>query len=84
MTFKVMSRRCATCIYRKDLQWDLKKFEDQVRDEHMGYKSYRACHQQKRNKSACCRGFWDHHKDEFQLGQLAQRLNMVEYVEPDP
>jgi hypothetical protein len=31
----------------------------------------------------CCRGFWDRHKDEFPGGQLAQRLDCVEFVEVD-
>lgn len=82
MSFQVMARRCSTCIYRKDLHWDLTKLENQVRDPHMGFNGYRICHHQKRRGKICCRGFWDHHKNEFPLGQIAQRLNMVTYVEP--
>ena len=49
--------------------------EDQVRDDHTdGFKGFRVCHH---HDSACCRGFWNAHKDEFQLGQLAQRLDAV-------
>lgn len=84
MTFKVMARRCSTCIYRKDLHWDLAYLLDQVRDKWMEgfFKGYRICHHQRRGGQACCRGFWDHHKNNFQAGQIAQRLGMVEYVEP--
>jgi len=32
---------------------------------------------------ACCRGFWNAHKDEFQLGQVAQRLGLVRFVKED-
>jgi hypothetical protein len=26
---------------------------------------------------------WDHHRDEFQLGQIAQRLGLVRFVDVD-
>jgi hypothetical protein len=78
--FKVQKKRCSTCIYRKDSSLDLKLLEDQVRDKYVGFKGHRICHH---SKDVCCRGFWDHHKDEFPLGQIAQRLNMVEFVDED-
>ena len=83
MTFKVKSEPCKTCIYRADLAWDLKHLEDQVRETHRGatgFQGYRVCHDQPRRGKACCRGFWNAHKDEFALGQIAQRLNLVEFV----
>jgi len=80
--FLVMSKRCSTCIYRKDSHFDLKKHEDEVRDPHMGFKGHRICHHSSKSKPACCNGFWTEHKDEFAAGQLAQRLNLVEFIEP--
>ena len=87
MTFQVMSRLCATCIYRKT--WcgtPVATLEDQVREKHRGatgFQGYRVCHSQKRGRNgACCRGFWNRHKWEFAAGQIAQRFNMVEFVEP--
>lgn len=80
MTFKVQQRMCSTCIYRPDSSLDLKSLEDQVRDKHVGFKGHRVCHH---SEDACCRGFWEAHKDEFQMGQIAQRLNMVEFVHED-
>ncbi len=77
MGFRVKRQRCTTCIYRKDSYLDLQKLEDDVRDRYVGFKGYRLCHH---GNDACCRGFWDNHKDEFQLGQIAQRLNFVEFV----
>jgi len=62
--------------------WDLKWLEDEARDPHMGFNAYRACHHDRSN-TTCCKGFWDNHKDEFQVGQVAQRLNLVEFVEVD-
>jgi len=75
--FKVQRRLCKTCIYRPSSTLDLKALEDQVRDPYVGFKDYRVCHH---SIHACCRGFWNAHKDEFTLGQLAQRLNCVEFV----
>lgn len=74
---KVQQNSCATCIYRKDSDLDIQVLEDQVRDEHIGFKGHRICHH---SKDACCRGFWNRHKDEFPLGQIAQRLGLVEFV----
>ena len=78
MGLEVMATACSTCIYRKDSFLDLQKLESEVRDEHVGFNGFRICHH---HDSACCRGFWNRHKDEFQLGQLAQRLNAVEFVQ---
>lgn len=79
---KVQDRACTTCIYRKDSTLDLKKLEADVADEHMEgfFKGYRICHH---SKEACCRGFWNRHKDKFTLGQIAQRLGMVKFVRED-
>ena len=75
--FKVMKQACGTCIYRKDSSLDLEKLEDDVRDDYGGFKGHRVCHQ---TDDTCCRGFWNAHKDEFQLGQVAQRLGFVTFV----
>ena len=80
MTFKVQRRMCKTCIYRKTSPLDLKKLEDDVRDRFMGFKGCRICHH---SRDACCRGFWNRHKDEFPAGQIAQRLGFVEFVNVD-
>lgn len=78
--FRVQRQPCSTCIYRKDSPLDLGVLEDAVRDKHMGFKGHRICHH---SDAACCRGFWNAHKDEFPMGQIAQRLGMVEYVDDD-
>lgn len=80
MSFKVQKYRCESCIYRKDSPLDTKALEEEVKDDHMGFKGYRICHH---SLDICCRGFWDKHKDEFPAGQIAQRLNMVEFVTVD-
>jgi hypothetical protein len=80
MTFKVQRRMCLTCIYRLDCPLDLVALEAAVRDMYVGFKSHRICHH---SRDACCRGFWERHRDEFPAGQVAQRLGLVEFVEED-
>lgn len=80
MGFKVRETQCETCIYRKDSPLDLRKLEDQIRDKYVGFKGHRICHH---SKALCCRGFWNLHKNEFQMGQIAQRLHMVEFTNED-
>ena len=76
--FKVRKEACNTCIYREDSPFDIETLENEVRDRYIGFKSFRICHE---GEAACCRGFWNRHKNESQLGQIAQRLNFVEYVD---
>ena len=81
MSFRVQRRQCSTCIYRPDTPLDLERFEAAIADPHgCGFKGHRICHH---SKDVCCAGFWARHKDEFPMGQVAQRLNMVEFVEVD-
>lgn len=81
MTFDVRKTSCETCIYRRDSPFDIEELEDMVRDPSgHGFAGFRICHH---SKSLCCRGFWNRHKDEFPLGQVAQRLGMVKFVRED-
>ena len=80
MSFLVQSNMCETCIYRKKSPLDITKLENDVRDKHMGFKGHRICHH---SKNVCCFGFWKRHKDNFPIGQIAQRLGAVEFVDVD-
>lgn len=77
---RVQKTQCSTCIYRPDSPLDLAKLEADVADGYGGFTGHRICHH---SDDACCAGFWARHKNEFQLGQIAQRLGMVEFVEDD-
>jgi hypothetical protein len=79
-TLKVQAKPCDTCIYRGDSPLDLDGLEEVVRDKYVGFKGYRICHH---GDDACCRGFWNRHKDDFAAGQIAQRLGLVEFVHVD-
>lgn len=85
MTFRVQKKPCETCIYKKSCALDIKKLEADVADKHMPglFEKHRQCHHTDKKNAACCRGFWNRHKDKFPAGQIAQRLNMVEFVEVD-
>jgi uncharacterized protein (DUF3820 family) len=80
MTFRVQKTACSTCIYGKDSPLDLDLLEAQIADPYGGFTGRRICHH---SDDVCCRGFWNRHKDDFPAGQIAQRLDMVEFVEVD-
>ena len=81
--FKVQKKQCATCIYKKDCPLDIDKLEADIADDYGGFNGHRICHHTDGDESACCAGFWARHKDKFQLGQIAQRMGMVKFVETD-
>jgi hypothetical protein len=83
--FKVQASQCATCIYRKDSALDIADLERQIADPHMAgyFRGYRTCHHAPDRSGICCRGFWNRHKDRFTLGQIAQRLRAVVFVQVD-
>jgi len=81
--FLVQRKQCSTCIYRADSPLDLNQLEEQVKDPYGGFSGHRVCHHTGKGNEACCAGFWARHKDEFQLGQVAQRMGMVQFVDID-
>ncbi len=78
--FKVQNKQCSTCIYRKDSPLDVQALEAQIADKYGGFTQHRICHH---STDVCCRGFWNRHKDEFQMGQISQRLSLVQFVDVD-
>ena len=81
---KVQRKPCATCIYGPNpgTRRSLASLEHEIADPHMPgfFRSYRICHH---STDAVCAGFWRRHKNNFALGQLAQRLKWVRYVTID-
>jgi hypothetical protein len=78
--FKVQEKPCATCIYGGKSVHDIALLEAQIADKYGGFKSWRICHH---SDDVCCNVFWTRHKDEFAVGQVAQRLNAVQFVNVD-
>jgi hypothetical protein len=85
VTFKVQDRQCATCIYQTFDPEHLANLEAAIADPRMDghFRGYRECHHAQRGSGVCCRGFWNRHRDHFDAGQLAQRLQLVEFVHVD-
>lgn len=81
-TLDVQARPCTTCIYRPDLGWNPEQLEAQIADPHMAgyFTGHRVCHH---SDDVVCHGFWSRFKDRFTLGQLAQRLGLVRFVNVD-
>lgn len=79
---RVQRRQCSTCIYRPDSSLDIKNLEAQIADPRMEghFRGSRVCHH---SKDAVCAGFWARHCDNYDAGQLAQRLNLVVLVDDD-
>lgn len=76
----VRASQCATCIYRPEQGADfIARLEAQIADPTMpGYfRGWRECHTPKARSGTVCRGFWDRHRDHFDVGQIAQRLGLV-------
>jgi hypothetical protein len=82
MSFEVQSKQCATCIYGPQSASfnTVKELEAEIVDRRGFFTSFRMCHH---SGTACCRVFWDRHKDDFQAGQIAQRFDLVVFVEHD-
>jgi len=82
--FKVQKKMCDSCIYSKNSASfrRVEELEHEITDKHGFFNSWRECHKTDKadGTAACCRGFWNKHKDDFQVGQVAQRLNLVEEV----
>jgi hypothetical protein len=77
----VQRRQCATCIFNPEY-WApgrLTELLDEIRDPAMEghFHGYRICHHSRRE--VVCAGFWAKHRDNFDLGQIAQRLGLVHY-----
>ena len=77
--FFVRKTMCKTCIYRPSSMLNLEELEEEVKDGHGFFVKYRVCHSSGEDINACCRGFWNNHKDTATPTQIARRLNLVKY-----
>ena len=74
----VQKTQCETCIYRPETVYDTDELENLIRDprDPTHFSTPRACHAVT-GRTVVCRGFWDRHAEDFDLGQLAVRLDAV-------
>jgi len=79
--FKVQEKQCETCIYKKNSPLNIKKLERDIAGwNEKEFSGHRICHH---SDDVCCRGFWNKHKDHFNLGRIVQRLGAVVFVNVD-
>lgn len=78
--FRVQRSMCSTCIFKPESPLDLDRLLADIADKHGGFSGHRICHH---SRDATCAGFWARHKNDFAIGQLAQRLRLVELVSDD-
>ena len=79
--FKVQKKKCDQCLFTANKIVDDKR-KREILIETKQSDSFFICHKATlENDKVCCRGFWDKHKHDFNLGRIAQRLNCVQMVD---
>ena len=78
---QVRATRCKTCIYHSNsnLKAQLPKLEEDCKDEHGFFVSYRVCHKHQDENHVCCRGFYDTHGVDCTPLQISDRLGFTEF-----
>lgn len=80
MTFKVCNEPCNQCLFSKDKIVSNER-RKQILDECKREDTHFICHKATiEGKEVCCRTFYD--TRDTNLIRIAQRLNMVEFVNP--
>jgi hypothetical protein len=84
MNLLIKRRQCVTCIFNPRY-WKTDRLAallDEIRDPAMDghFSGYRICHH---SDKAVCAGFWAQHRNDFDLGQIAQRLGLVCYTQDE-
>jgi hypothetical protein len=79
LMLKVQKKRCNECLFGDNFVVSCEERRDEVIRDALAKDSYFVCHKssisnKKKDEDVCCRGYWDAHKDDFNLGRIAQRL----------
>lgn len=80
---EVRKTKCDQCLFTDNRIVSQKRAGDVVKDC-LKRDTYFICHKTQTEdapQDMCCRGFWDQHKNNFNLGRIAQRLQAVRFVE---
>ena len=78
----IQKTKCNQCLFSKDRIVTSKAAAEVVKNC-LKNDTYFSCHKAKikgDKDNVCCKGFWDAHKSNFNLGRIAQRLNAVREV----
>ena len=80
----VCERKCSTCIYRPG---NLMRLADgrveQMERDAIADESAIVCHKTLDGPNAVCRGFFDVNKNRVAALQIAERLDIIDYDNPD-
>jgi hypothetical protein len=78
----VQKEKCDQCLFTKNRIVTAKRMKAIIKDCQVK-DTFFICHKgtQIGSDDLCCRGFWDHYKNQFNLGRIAQRLKVVRFIE---
>lgn len=82
---KVQKKKCNQCLFSKNFVVKNEERRTQIIKECLRKDTFFVCHKsslasEDGHGDVCCRGYWDNFKHEFNLGRIAQRLNVAEEV----
>ena len=80
---KVRKTKCDQCLFSNNRIVSAKRATDVIKSC-IKKDTFFVCHKTQTEDAPdqmCCRGFWDQFKNHFNLGRIAQRLKMVEFIE---
>jgi hypothetical protein len=75
--FKVFKESCRNCLLTKDRIVSPKRAKDLI-ENCKGKQTYFICH---KSDNVCCHNYYKELGEYSQLARIAERLNMVEFVE---
>lgn len=77
----VQKEKCNQCLFSDNRIVSMKRMKDIIQTCHK-QDTFFVCHKStvKGDNGVCCKGFWDKFKHNFNLGRIAQRLNVVREV----
>ena len=74
--FRVKTQQCNQCLFSDNKIVNDARKEEVLRTT-LKKDSFFVCH---KTDDVCCKGYWDSHKNDFTVGQIAQRLNLIKEV----
>lgn len=79
----IQRQQCDQCLFSRNRIVSNERAADIIRGC-VEKDTYFQCHKTQvkgSSQDVCCRGFWDKFKNRFNLGRIAQRLNIVKEVD---
>lgn len=81
---KVQSKPCNQCLFTKNRIVSKERATSIVKDS-LKKDTFFVCHKSSiegdGHGEVCCKTYWDRYKNQFNLGRIAQRLDVVKFVD---